>query len=75
MPLWKPSALSTPICFRRSTTDRAAITLCYWYDCSYEEIAETLNLTVPAVKSRLFRARRAMARMMQEQEKEANSAV
>lgn len=58
-----------------SPTDRAAITLCYWYDCSYEEIAETLNLTVPAVKSRLFRARRAMARMMQEQEKEANSAV
>jgi len=48
-----------------SPTDRAAITLCYWYDCSYEEIAATLNLTVSAVKSRLHRARRALARMMQ----------
>lgn len=45
-------------------TDRAAITLRYWYDCSYEEIAEVLNLTVSAVKSRLHRARRALAKMM-----------
>jgi RNA polymerase sigma-70 factor (ECF subfamily) len=44
--------------------DRAAITLCYWYDCSYEEIAEVLDLTVSAVKSRLYRARRALAEMM-----------
>jgi RNA polymerase sigma-70 factor (ECF subfamily) len=44
-----------------SPTDRAAITLRYWYDCSYEEIAEMLNLTVSAVKSRLHRARRALA--------------
>jgi RNA polymerase sigma-70 factor (ECF subfamily) len=58
-----------------SPTDRAAITLCYWYDCSYEEIAETLNLTVSAVKSRLFRARRAMAKMIQDRQKEANSAL
>jgi len=44
-----------------SPTDRAAVTLRYWYDCSYEEIAETLDLTVSAVKSRLHRARRALA--------------
>ena len=44
-----------------SPTDRAAITLLYWYDCSYKEIAETLDLTVSAVKSRLHRARRALA--------------
>lgn len=44
-----------------SPTDRAAITLRYWYDCSYEEIAETLNLTTSAVKSRLHRARRRLA--------------
>jgi len=44
-----------------SPTDRAAVTLLYWYDCSYEEIAETLNLTVSAVKSRLYRARRSLA--------------
>jgi len=48
-----------------SPTDRAAITLRYWYDCSYEEIAEALDLTVSAVKSRLHRARRALAGMMQ----------
>jgi len=48
-----------------SPTDRAAITLRYWYDCSYEEIAEALNLTVSAVKSRLHRARRALAEMVE----------
>jgi RNA polymerase sigma-70 factor (ECF subfamily) len=48
-----------------SPTDRAAITLRYWYDCSYEEIAETLDLTVSAVKSRLYRARRALASTME----------
>ena len=48
-----------------SPTDRAAITLRYWYDCSYEEIAEALNLTVSAVKSRLHRARRALAEEME----------
>jgi RNA polymerase sigma-70 factor (ECF subfamily) len=47
-----------------SPTDRAAITLRYWYDCSYEEIAETLNLTVSAVKSRLHRARHTLAESM-----------
>jgi RNA polymerase sigma-70 factor (ECF subfamily) len=52
---------------RLQPTDRAAITLCYWYDCSYEEIAEMLDLTVGAVKSRLYRARRALAEMMRGQ--------
>lgn len=49
-----------------SPTDRAAITLRYWYDYSYEEIAATLNLTVSAVKSRLHRARRGLAKKIQE---------
>jgi len=48
-----------------SPTDRAAITLRYWYDYSYEEIAEVLSLTVSAVKSRLHRARRALAKTME----------
>jgi RNA polymerase sigma-70 factor (ECF subfamily) len=48
-----------------SPTDRAAITLRYWYDYSYEEIAQALNLTVSAVKSRLHRARRGLAEMME----------
>ena len=42
-------------------TDRAAVILRYWQDCSEVEIAQTLKLTVPAVKSRLHRARRALA--------------
>lgn len=45
--------------------DRVALTLRYWYDCSYEEIAEMLNLTVSAVKSRLHRARRALAEKLE----------
>jgi RNA polymerase sigma-70 factor (ECF subfamily) len=47
-------------------TDRAAIILRYWNDYSEIEIAESLNLTVSAVKSRLHRARRALAGMWQE---------
>ncbi len=40
---------------------RAAVVLRYWYDMSYEEIAETMDTTVSAVKSRLFRARKMLA--------------
>jgi len=40
---------------------RAPIVLRYWYDLSYEEIAETLGITVAAVKSRLHRARLKLA--------------
>jgi RNA polymerase sigma-70 factor (ECF subfamily) len=54
-----------------SPTDRAAITLRYWYDCSYEEIADTLDLTVSAVKSRLHRARRGLANTMKASSQEA----
>jgi RNA polymerase sigma-70 factor (ECF subfamily) len=44
-----------------SETDRAAVVLRYWYDYSYDEIAEVLNLTNSAIKSRLHRARLALA--------------
>lgn len=47
-------------------TDRAAIILQFWHDYSYDEIAESLNLSTSAVKSRLFRARRIMAEKWQE---------
>ncbi len=42
-------------------TDRAAIVLRYWHEYSEVEIAEALDLTVSAVKSRLYRSRRALA--------------
>jgi RNA polymerase sigma-70 factor (ECF subfamily) len=47
-------------------TDRAAVILRYWQDCSEVEIAQTLKLTVPAVKSRLHRARLALAGLWEE---------
>ncbi len=40
---------------------RQAVVLRYWYDMSYEEIADLQKTTVSAVKSRLFRARRQLA--------------
>jgi RNA polymerase sigma-70 factor (ECF subfamily) len=43
-------------------TDRAAVVMYYWYDFSYKEICQALSLSMSAVKSRLHRARRAMAK-------------
>jgi RNA polymerase sigma-70 factor (ECF subfamily) len=54
-------------------TDRAAIIMRYWHDASEIEIAEALNLTVSAVKSRLHRARRALAGMWQEDKPRART--
>lgn len=47
-------------------TDRAAVVMRYWQDCSEVEIAQALKLSVPAVKSRLHRARRALADLWEE---------
>jgi len=40
---------------------RQAVVLFYWYDLSYQEIADVMDTTVSAIKSRLFRARRQLA--------------
>src|SRR5215207_1771882 len=40
---------------------RAAVVLRYWYDYSYTEIADILDTTESAIKSRLFRARQMLA--------------
>lgn len=40
---------------------RQAVILRYWHELSYEEIAEMMDTTVSAIKSRLFRARRQLA--------------
>jgi RNA polymerase sigma-70 factor (ECF subfamily) len=47
-----------------SPQDRAAVVMRYWYDLSYEEIAEVTGVTVSSVKSRLHRARVALGEMM-----------
>jgi RNA polymerase sigma-70 factor (ECF subfamily) len=43
--------------------DRAAIIMRYWYDLSDEEIGTALSLSISAVKSRLHRSRRELARL------------
>jgi len=44
---------------------RLAVVLRYWYDMSYAEIAEMLDTTESAIKSRLFRARQALANRLE----------
>ena len=46
---------------------RAPLVLRYWHDLSYKEIASVLDLTEPAVKTRLHRARLQMAALIDEQ--------
>jgi RNA polymerase sigma-70 factor (ECF subfamily) len=41
--------------------DRSALVMRYWYDLSYDEIAQATATTVSAVKSRLHRARETLA--------------
>lgn len=40
---------------------REAVVLRYWHELSYDEIAEMMDTTVSAIKSRLFRARKQLA--------------
>ena len=47
---------------RLGSQDRAVLVLKYWYDLSEKEIADMLELTTSAVKSRLFRARKELAK-------------
>ena len=46
---------------------RVPLVLRYWQDLSYKEIAEVLNLSEPAVKTRLHRARLQMAALLEEE--------
>ncbi len=50
---------------------RAAIVLRYWYDYSYLEIADILDTTESAIKSRLFRARQMIAEQLGDEAAEA----
>ena len=47
-------------------TDRAIVIMFYWYEFSYGEIAEALNLTSSAGKSRIHRARAQLAKTWNE---------
>ncbi len=50
--------------------DRSAVILRYWYEYSYEEIAESLSMSVSAVKSRLHRARLELAEVWLENQRD-----
>ncbi len=50
---------------------RTPLVLRYWEECSYEEIAQIMDISVPAVKSRLFRARQQVAKLYEEKEENA----
>ena len=52
---------------------RAVVVLRYWYDYSYAEIADIMDTTESAVKSRLFRARQALADRLDPQRAAASS--
>ncbi|MDX1437118.1 MAG: sigma-70 family RNA polymerase sigma factor [Anaerolineales bacterium] len=52
---------------RLKPNERACIIMKYWHDMSLEEISEALDLTVPAVKSYLYRARKELARTLADQ--------
>jgi RNA polymerase sigma-70 factor (ECF subfamily) len=47
------------------STYRTAVVLRYWYGMSYQEIAQTMDTTESAIKSRLHRARRMMAQKLE----------
>lgn len=55
-----------------NTEYRAAVILRYWYDYSYAEIADILDTTESAIKSRLFRARQALADRLEVQAPNSN---
>ncbi len=55
------TALIQSLLAELSPEHRAAVVLHYWYDYSYQEIAEMLRTTESAIKSRLFRARQTLA--------------
>ncbi len=45
---------------------RTPLVLRYWQEYSYQEIADTMQISLSAVKTRLFRARQQMAQIYQE---------
>jgi RNA polymerase sigma-70 factor (ECF subfamily) len=47
-----------------SPEDRSVVVMRYWYDFSYEEMAQANGTTVSAVKSRLHRARATLANLL-----------
>ena len=49
---------------KMTTDDRLVLTLRHFSECSYQEIAQILDLDEKTVKSRLFEARRRLRDML-----------
>ena len=49
-----------------TTNDRMVLTLRHFSECSYQEIAEILDLNEKTVKSRLFEARHRLADLLKD---------
>jgi RNA polymerase sigma-70 factor (ECF subfamily) len=47
---------------------RMVVILKYWHGMSYEEIAQTMDTTVSTIKSKLFRARKMMAKAVEKEQ-------
>ncbi len=54
---------------------RTPLILRYWHEYSYQEIADTMEISLAAVKSRLFRARQKLAACYEEAEATAQPAT
>lgn len=54
---------------------RLPLVLRYWYDYSYAEIAQVMDTTESAIKSRLFRARRTLADLLSDRDARADGAM
>ncbi len=54
--------------------DRSVVVMRYWYDLSYEEIADATRTTMSAVKSRLHRARGHLGDMLAAQQRTPRTA-
>jgi RNA polymerase sigma-70 factor (ECF subfamily) len=54
---------------------RLSVVLRYWYDYSYQEIADIMNSTESAIKSRLFRARQMLADKIDHSERSSDSGL
>lgn len=54
------------------TQYRTPLILRYWEEYSYDEIAQTMDISVSAVKSRLFRARKQMAVLYRQEQAAVN---
>ena len=63
-PSWRASCASAMMTM--ATSDRLVLTLRHFSECSYEEMAQILEIDEKTVKSRLFEARRRLRGLLKD---------